>query len=82
VEITQSCRLAEGNLKYINNRENSGGESHLAEGTYEEKGLRILTASEPIIYTPLTAARAIAWYSPVILASLNPALVPLLLDAV
>jgi hypothetical protein len=51
-------------------------QSHrLAEGKSKEKSLRIPTASEPVLYTPLTAARAIGWYLLVILA-----LIPLYLD--
>jgi len=76
VEITQSHRLAEGKSKVHKQREYRGrGESHLAEGKSKEKSLRIPTASEPVLYTPLTAARAIARYSPAILA-----LIPLYLD--
>jgi hypothetical protein len=52
-------------------------EYHLAEGKSKEKSLRIPTASDPILYTPLTAARAIAQYSLAILA-----LIPLYLDPV
>jgi hypothetical protein len=37
------------------------GESHLAEGKSKEKSLRIPTASDPVLYTPLTAARVIAF---------------------
>jgi hypothetical protein len=51
------------------------GESHLAEGKSKEKSLRIPTASELVLYTPLTTARAIARYSPAFLA-----LTPLYLD--
>jgi hypothetical protein len=51
------------------------GESHLAEGKSKETSLRIPTASEPVLYTPLTAVRAITGYSPTILA-----LTPLYLD--
>jgi hypothetical protein len=66
-----------GNPKCINNREYRGrGEYHLAEGKSKEKSLRIPTASEPVLCTPLTAARAIAQYSLEILA-----LTPLYLDA-
>jgi hypothetical protein len=51
-------------------------QSHrLAEGKSKEKILRIPTASEPILCVPLTGARAITQYSPVILA-----LTTLLLD--
>jgi hypothetical protein len=51
-------------------------QSHwLAEGKSKEKSLRILPASEPILYTPLTTARVISQYSPAILA-----LTPLYLD--
>jgi hypothetical protein len=78
VEITQSHRLAEGNPKMHKQQGvQAKGESHLAEGKSKENSLRIPTASEPVLYTPLTAARAITWYSPVILA-----LTPLYLDPV
>jgi hypothetical protein len=60
VEITQSHRLAEGKHKVHKQRGvQRKGESHLAEGKYKEKSLRIPTACEPVLYTPLTAARAI-----------------------
>jgi hypothetical protein len=51
--------------------------TQLAEGKSKEKSLRIPTASELIPYTPLTTARAIAQYSPAILA-----LIPLHIDVV
>jgi hypothetical protein len=78
VEITQSHRLAEGKSKGAETTRSTGkGESHLAEGKSKEKSLRIPTASKPVLYTPLTAARAIAQYSLAILA-----VTPLYLDAV
>jgi hypothetical protein len=78
VEIRQSRRLAEGKSKVHKQQGvQRKGESHLAEGKSKENCLRIPTASEPVLYTPLTAARAIAQYLPVILA-----LTPLYLDPV
>jgi hypothetical protein len=78
VEITQSHRLAEGKSKVHKQQGvQEKGEYHLAEGKSKEKSLRIPPASEPVLYTSLTAARAIAWYSPVILV-----LTPLYLDTV
>jgi hypothetical protein len=76
VEITQSHKLAEGKCKVHKQQgvQRQGG-SHLAEGKSKEKSLRIRTASDPILYTPLITARAITQYSPAILA-----LTPLYLD--
>ena len=72
MEITQSHRLAEGKSKVHKHQGvQAKGESHLAEGKSKEKSLRIPTASEPVLYTPLTAARAIARYSPAILALMS-----------
>jgi hypothetical protein len=45
-----------------------------------EKSKRIPTASKAIIYAPMTAFRIITQYSPAVLASLDPALIPLPLD--
>jgi hypothetical protein len=76
VEITQAHRLAEGKV-YKQQGVQRKGDTHLAEGKSKEKSLRILTASKPVLYTPLTAARAIPRYSPEIVA-----LTPLYLDPV
>jgi hypothetical protein len=51
VEITQSHRLAEGKSKvHKHHGVQAKGESHLAKGKSEEKGLRIPTATEPVLY--------------------------------
>jgi hypothetical protein len=73
--ITQASR---GEIQSMHKQQavQAKGESHLAEGKSKEKSLRIPAASEPVLYTLLTAARAIARYLLAILA-----LTPLYLDA-